>query len=349
MHDGDIRSLYRDELRSLAVNCGEKAFRGDQLFSWLQEKRAGSYEEMTSLPKAFRQKLGEEWPLQPLQAVREQVSSIDGTAKYLFALRDGNLIESVRMRYHHGISVCVSSQAGCRMGCRFCASTIGGLVRSLDASEMLGQVWEIDRLTGERVSHVVIMGSGEPLDNYDNTIRFIRLLSDPDGYGMSQRNITLSTCGIVPKIRALAEENLSITLAISLHAPNDAKRRELMPIARSYTIEEVLDACRYYFSRTGRRLTFEYALAAGKNDSEQDARELAGLLRGINGHVNLIPVNPVTESGLLRSGKKVTEAFQNKLEKYGIHVTIRREMGSDIDGACGQLRRRYMEEEDRSV
>ena len=349
METRDIRSLYREELRTLAADCGEKAFRGEQLFSWLQEKQAAGYEEMTNLPKAFRERLAKEWPLASLQMVRRQVSTLDGTEKYLFALPDGNMIESVCMRYHHGLSVCVSSQVGCRMGCRFCASTVDGLVRSLHAGEMLAQVWEIGKMTGERISHVVIMGSGEPLDNYDNTVRFIRLLSDPAGYGMSQRNITLSTCGLVPKIRALAEEDLAITLAISLHAPNDEKRRALMPIARSYTIAEILDACRYYFSRTGRRLTFEYALAAGMNDSEADARELAGILRGINGHVNLIPVNPVRESGLGRSGKKVTEAFQNKLEKYGIHVTIRREMGSDIDGACGQLRRRYMSGEDQTV
>ncbi len=347
--DGDIRSLYPAELRALAESLGEKAFRGTQLFSWLHEKRVQTYDEMSNLPKSFREKLEERFPLRHLEVVRRQVSAVDGTVKYLFSLGDGNVIESVRMVYHHGVSVCVSSQVGCRMGCRFCASTVDGLVRSLTAAEMLEQVWAIDRLDGERVSHVVIMGSGEPLDNYDNVVRFIRLVTDGKGYGMSQRNITLSTCGLVPKIRALAEEDLSITLAISLHAPNDEKRRALMPVASRWTIEEILDACRYYFSRTGRRLTFEYALASGQNDSARDAEELASLLQGINGHVNLIPVNPVRESGFRRSGKKVTEAFQNKLEKYGIHVTIRREMGSDIDGACGQLRRRYMSEGDMPV
>ena len=340
----DIRSLYPEELKTLAADLGEKPFRGAQLFTWLQEKRVASYDEMTNLPKTFREKLREQYPLPPVRPVKKQTSAIDGTSKILFALHDGNLIESVRMRYHHGISVCVSSQVGCRMGCRFCASTVDGLVRSLEASEMLGQVWEIDRMTGERVSNVVIMGSGEPLDNYDNAVRFIRLLSHPDGYGMSQRNITLSTCGLVPGIRKLAEEDLSITLAISLHAPNDQKRRKLMPVASAYSISMIMDACRYYFDRTGRRITFEYALAAGQNDTGEDAAELAALLRGMNCHVNLIPVNPVRESGIAGSGKKVTEAFQNKLEKYGIHVTIRREMGSDIDGACGQLRRRYISE-----
>ena len=338
----DIRSFYPGELKTLAADLGEKPFRGAQLFTWLQEKRVGTYDEMTNLPKAFREKLREQYPLYHLRAVQKQTSAIDGTSKILFALKDGNLIESVRMRYHHGISVCVSSQVGCRMGCRFCASTVDGLIRNLEASEMLEQVWQISSMTGERVSNVVIMGSGEPLDNYDNTVRFIRLLSDPGGYGMSQRNITLSTCGLVPRIRALAEEDLAITLAISLHAPDDEKRKKLMPVASAFSISEILDACRYYFDRTGRRITFEYALASGQNDSEQDAVRLAALLKGINSHVNLIPVNPVRESGFHRSGKKVTEAFQNKLEKYGIHVTIRREMGSDIDGACGQLRRRFI-------
>ena len=340
----DIRSMYPEELRALAASMGEKAFRGTQLFSWLHEKRVLSYDEMSNLPKGFREKLEEHFPLHHLEVVRRQESAADGTVKYLFSLGDGNVIESVRMVYHHGVSVCVSSQVGCRMGCRFCASTVDGLVRSLSAAEMLEQVWTIDRLEGERVSHVVIMGSGEPLDNYDNVVRFIRLLSNAKGYGMSQRNITLSTCGLVPKIRMLADENLSITLAISLHAPNDEKRRALMPVAARWSVREIMDACRYYFSKTGRRLTFEYALASGRNDSGRDAEELAALLEGMNGHVNLIPVNPVRESGFRRSGKKVTEAFQNKLAKNGIHVTIRREMGSDIDGACGQLRRRYMSE-----
>lgn len=345
----DIRSLYPEELKTLAESMGEKGFRGAQLFSWLHGKKARSYEEMSNLPKNFRAQLEERWPLVHLQTVRRQVSALDGTEKYLFALPDGNVIESVRMVYHHGVTVCVSSQAGCRMGCRFCASTTAGLERSLEAWEILEQVWEIERTGGERVSHIVMMGSGEPLDNYDNAVRFIRLVSDPDGTGISQRNITLSTCGLVPKIRDLAGEKLTITLAISLHAPNDEKRRRLMPVAQTWTVRELMDACRYYFSCTGRRLTFEYALAAGENDSAADAEELAALLRGINGHVNLIPVNPVRESGLRGSGKKVTEAFQNKLEKYGIHVTIRREMGSDIDGACGQLRRRYMSEGDLPV
>ena len=229
------------------------------------------------------------------------------------------------------------------MGCRFCASTIGGLIRNLSASEMLEQIYEITRITGEKVSNVVVMGTGEPLENLDHLIRFIRLISDENGMNLSQRNITVSTCGIVPKIYELADENFQITLALSLHAPNDEKRRELMPVANKYTIKEELDACRYYFHKTGRRITFEYALVGGKNDSETDAAQLAALVKGINCHVNLIPVNPVRERSYVKSEKKVMENFKNKLEKYRINVTIRREMGSDIDGACGQLRRKYID------
>ena len=253
------------------------------------------------------------------------------------------MIESVLMRYHHGNSVCISSQAGCRMGCRFCASTIGGLIRSLRASEMLDQIYQIQRDTGERVSNVVVMGTGEPLDNYENLVRFVRLLSDENGLHISQRNITVSTCGIVPGIRKLAEEDLAITLALSLHAVTQEKRAELMPIARKYELSEVLDACAYYFRRTGRRLTFEYSLVGGVNDHPEDARRLAGLAKPLHSHINLIPVNPVTERNYVQPDKKVIGNFKKELEKYGINVTIRREMGRDIDGACGQLRRRYLD------
>ena len=256
---------------------------------------------------------------------------------------DGNVIESVLMRYHHGNSVCISSQVGCRMGCRFCASTIGGLTRCLKPSEMLDQIYRIQADTGERVANVVVMGTGEPMDNYDNLVRFVRILTDENGLGISQRNVTVSTCGIVPKMYDLAEEKLQITLALSLHAPNDEKRQELMPIANKYSMDEVLDACRNYFDKTGRRITFEYSLVAGVNDSEEDARQLAGRIKGINCHVNLIPVNPIKERSYVRSTRQAVENFKIKLEKYGINVTIRREMGSDIDGACGQLRKSYME------
>ena len=341
----DIKSLFEDELKQRMVSLGEKSFKGKQVFEWLHKKTVGSYEEMTNLSLALRNKLKEQEPLVRLEPVEVQTSKIDGTQKYLFRLSDGNVIESVWMKYRHGNSVCISSQVGCRMGCRFCASTIGGLTRNLLPSEMLDQVYRIQEMTGERVSNVVVMGTGEPMDNYDNLLRFIRILSDEKGQNISQRNLTVSTCGIVPRIRQLAEEGLTITLALSLHAPTDEKRRELMPIANKYSLSEVIPACKYYFDKTGRRLTFEYSLVGGKNDSEEDARELAALVQGLNCHVNLIPVNPIKERDFVQSDKKVIENFKNKLEKYRINVTIRREMGRDIDGACGQLRKKYIDME----
>lgn len=344
----DIKTLYPEELKELMSRLEDKAFRGDQIFSWLHKKRVESYEQMTNLSKKLRQRLEEDYPLTRLQMIDMQESKIDGTRKYLFALEDGNVIESVWMQYHHGNSVCISSQVGCRMGCRFCASTIGGRIRSLRASEMLEQIYEMQRLTGQRVSNVVVMGTGEPLDNYDQLIRFLRLVSSPAGLEISQRNITVSTCGLVPEMYRLAEEGLSLTLALSLHAPNDEKRKKLMPIANQYSIREVLDACRNYFNKTGRRITFEYALVGGENDSEQDAKELARLLKGLNCHVNLIPVNPIKERNFRRGNKKEIVNFQNKLENYGINVTIRREMGTDIDGACGQLRKSYLDDRRKS-
>lgn len=339
----DLRSMYMEELQQVMVEMGEKPFKARQLFDWLHNKRVESYDEMTNLSKTLREKLARDYPLMSPEAVEIQESKLDGTKKFLFRLTDGNVIESVWMKYRHGNSVCISSQAGCRMGCKFCASTIGGLIRSLSASEMLEQIYKICQITQERVSNVVVMGTGEPLDNYDNLLRFIHLVSDEDGMNLSQRNITVSTCGIVPKMYELAEEKLQITLALSLHAPNDEKRKELMPIAFKYSLKEVLDACRKYFDKTGRRITFEYALVGGKNDSEEDARQLATQIQNINCHVNLIPVNPVKERDYVKSEKKVMENFKNKLEKYRINVTIRREMGSDIDGACGQLRIKYID------
>ncbi|MDD7738737.1 MAG: 23S rRNA (adenine(2503)-C(2))-methyltransferase RlmN [Fusicatenibacter sp.] len=339
----DIKSMSMDELKSICIELGEKPFRGKQLYEWIHKKLVPDYDSMTNLPAGFREKLKEKEPLVCLEPIEIQRSAIDGTRKYLFRLSDGNVIESVWMQYHHGNSVCISSQVGCRMGCRFCASTIGGLVRSLSASEMLDQIYRIEADTKERVSNVVVMGTGEPLDNYENLLRFIRILSSPEGLNVSQRNITVSTCGIVPNIYRLAEEQLQITLALSLHAPNDEKRKELMPIAYRYSMDEILDACRNYFAKTGRRITFEYSLVGGKNDSEEDARELSQKIQDINCHVNLIPVNPIKERSYVKSGKKVIENFKNKLEKYGINVTIRREMGADIDGACGQLRKSFID------
>ncbi|QOV20215.1 23S rRNA (adenine(2503)-C(2))-methyltransferase RlmN [Blautia liquoris] len=343
VNDLDIGSIYMDELYQVTERLGAKPYVARQLFDWIHKKQSRSYGEMTNLSKSLREQLINGYPLVIPELLEVQESKIDGTKKFLFRLEDGNVIESVWMKYHHGNSVCISSQVGCRMGCRFCASTIGGLIRNLSASEMLEQIYEITRITGEKVSNVVVMGTGEPLENLDHLIRFIRLISDENGMNLSQRNITVSTCGIVPKIYELADENFQITLALSLHAPNDEKRRELMPVANKYTIKEELDACRYYFHKTGRRITFEYALVGGKNDSETDAAQLAALVKGINCHVNLIPVNPVRERSYVKSEKKVMENFKNKLEKYRINVTIRREMGSDIDGACGQLRRKYID------
>ena len=342
----DCKSMLPEELKVLAEQLGEKPFRAAQLFGWMHEKNVRSYDEMTNLPASFRKKLETKYPLTVLDCVEMQVSKLDGTRKFLFRLEDGNVVESVWMEYHHGNSVCISTQVGCKMGCCFCASTLGGWVRDLKPSEMLEQIYQIQRIMNDRVSNIVLMGTGEPMDNYDAVVRFIRLVSHEKGLNISQRNITVSTCGIVPRIRQFADEGLNVTLALSLHAPNDEKRRELMPIANRYSLEEVLAACRYYFDRTGRRLTFEYSLVGGKNDSEEDARQLAGLLKGLNCHVNLIPVNPIKERNYVQSGQKVIEAFKNKLEKYKINVTIRREMGRDIDGACGQLRKSYMDKKE---
>ena len=338
----DIKSLNLKELTVFMEQLGEKAFRAKQIYQWLHGKQAASFEEMTNIPKALIEKLKENSHLVSIKQEAVQISKIDGTRKYLFLLDDGNVIESVFMRYKHGNSVCISSQVGCRMGCRFCASTIGGLTRCLLPSEMLDQIYRIQALTGERVSNVV-MGTGEPLDNYENLLRFIHILTEEGGLHISQRNLTVSTCGLVPKIYDLAKEKLQMTLALSLHAPNDVKRRELMPIANKYSMDEVLEACRYYFKETGRRITFEYSLVAGVNDSDEDARELSGRIRDMNCHVNLIPVNPIKERSFVRSTRQAVENFKIKLEKCGINVTIRREMGSDIDGACGQLRKSYME------
>lgn len=320
---------------------GEKPFRAKQMYEWMHVKLARDFEEMTNLSKAFREQCRQRYHYTALEAVQIQESQMDGTKKFLFRLADGNMVESVWMRYKHGNSVCISSQVGCRMGCRFCASTLDGLERNLLPSEMLDQIYAITRLTGERVSNVVVMGIGEPLDNYDNLLRFIHMLTDENGLNISGRNLTVSTCGIVPRIRQLAEEKLQITLALSLHATTDEKRRRLMPVANKYSIAELMEACKYYFDNTGRRITFEYALAGGVNDSLEDARELAAFASELCCHVNLIPVNPVKERDFVQSEANTTQDFKMKLERSGINVTVRREMGRDIDGACGQLRRNY--------
>ena len=347
MEKTDIKSLDYKELEEWMEARGEKAFRAKQLYQWMHQKLAESFEEMTNLSKDLRKKLEEQCTYTCLEPVEILTSKLDGTRKYLFRLKDGNVIESVLMRYRHGNSVCISSQVGCRMGCRFCASTIGGLTRNLTVSEMLEQVYRIQRHCGERVSNLVMMGTGEPLDNYDHAVKFIRMLSDEHGLHISQRNITMSTCGLVPQMKRLAGEDLQITLALSLHASSQEKRQELMPVARSYEIPQVLAACRDYFLETGRRITFEYSLVGGVNDTQEDAARLALLIGDLNSHVNLIPVNPIKERSYVQSCKKNILNFKNKLEKCGINVTIRREMGRDINGACGQLRKSYIDNSEK--
>ena len=349
MEKKDIKSMTLPELEEEIVGMGEKRFRAGQIYGWMHGKLARGFGEMTNLSRELRKKCEERFSYTDLEVVRIQESGIDGTRKFLFGLSDGNVVESVWMKYKHGNSVCISSQVGCRMGCRFCASTLDGLERSLTVSEMLDQIYQVTRITGERVSNVVVMGTGEPLDNYENLIVFIRMLTDEKGLHISQRNVTVSTCGIVPKMRLLAEEGLQITLALSLHAATDEKRRKLMPIANRYGVDELMEACAYYFEKTGRRITFEYSLVGGVNDRDEDARQLAGLIGGLHGHVNLIPVNPVAERNFVESDKERVLAFKNKLEKYKINVTIRREMGRDIDGACGQLRKRFLEESKEDI
>ncbi len=339
----DIKSMTTEELEAfLEEDLQQPKYRAKQVFDWLHKKMCGGFGEMTNLSKDLREKLAQKAELRDATQVAVQESA-DGTRKYLFSLCDGERIESVYLPHDYGYSVCISSQAGCRQGCRFCASTLDGLSRNLTASEMLSQVYGISKDTGVRIDHVVVMGMGEPLDNYENLIRFLSLITDPRGQNLSMRNLTVSTCGLAPEIRRLAEEKLPLTLALSLHAATQKKRELLMPVARRFSLDEVMGACRYYFEKTGRRVTFEYSLIAGKNDSEEDAAELATLLAGMNCHVNLIPVNPVEERDCAEPDPAAVLRFQNKLEKKGINSTIRRGMGRDIDGACGQLRRRLKE------
>jgi len=340
----DIKSLTLAELTDALSKLGEKPFRAKQLYQWMHVHLARSYEEMTNISKVLKEKLEQNFSYTSLKIVTFQESKLDGTRKYLFELADGNVVESVWMKYKHGNSVCISSQVGCRMGCRFCASTLDGLERNLLPGEMLDQIYAISLHTGERVSNLVMMGTGEPMDNYDNAVKFIHMLTDENGLHISQRNVTVSTCGIVPRMRQLAEENLQITLALSLHATTDEKRRRLMPIANAFQLKDVLDACRYYFEKTGRRITFEYSLVRGVNDTKEDAEELIALAGDINCHINLIPVNPIEERDFRESTAEAIRAFQMKLEKNKLNVTVRREMGRDIDGACGQLRRRHKKE-----
>lgn len=338
----DMKSLTCEELAEELKKLGLPFFRARQIYQWTHQKLVESFDDMTNISKDLRSSLKETFDFITLYPVDVRVSKADGTRKYLFALPDGHVIESVLMKYKYGNSVCISSQVGCRMGCRFCASTLDGLARNLTSSEMLEQVYRIQKDVGQRITHVVVMGSGEPLDNYDNFIRFIHLLNRKEGLNISQRSITVSTCGIVPGIRRLAGEHLQITLALSLHAPNDQIRRTLMPSAAIYHLPDILDACQEYFKETGRRVTFEYSLVKGVNDNLEEAKALVRLIKDMHGHVNLIPVNPINERDFVQPGGESIEDFKKYLEKNGIHVTIRREMGRDIGGACGQLRKSYL-------
>ncbi len=345
MEKTDLLSCSREELKELLKAAGQPAFRTEQVFSWLHEKRVPTIEEMTNLSKDLREKLTQSCEIPSLTIVTKLVSAIDGTIKYLYRLPDGNCIETVLMRYKHGNSLCISTQVGCRMGCRFCASTLGGLVRNLKPSEMLLQIYETVRDTGERVDSLVLMGIGEPLDNYDNVMRFLELLTDEKGYQLGQRHISISTCGIVPRIRELMEKDLQITLSISLHGTDNETRSQTMPINAKYPIEQLMEACRQYVEKTGRRISFEYALVSGVNDTPEHAKKLADLLKGMLCHVNLIPVNPVAERDFKRPPKERIYRFVSLLEQYGVNATVRRELGSDINASCGQLRRQEMKGE----
>ncbi len=333
----DIKSLQLDQLKEYITSLGAKAFVAGQIYTWLHEKSVDSFDEMTNISKNLRQKLEEECYITTLSIRKKQVSK-DGTIKYLYQLQDGNCIETVLMRYEHGNSICVSCQVGCRMGCTFCASTQHGKVRDLTASEILQQLYHTEKDIGERVSNIVMMGIGEPLDNFDNAIAFIRIISSPQGKNISQRNISLSTCGIVPKIYELAQLKLGITLSISLHATTTEKRKVTMPVTNAYSVEQLIKACRDYAKTTGRRISFEYTMIKGVNDSDEDALRLSQLLKGMISHVNLIPLNPVDGSAYTQSDDRAIRAFQKKLTDLNVNATIRRRLGQDISAACGQLR-----------
>ena len=340
----NLKSLTQPELAAILKELGQPGFRVKQVFTWLH-KGVRSYEEMTNLPKALRDTLAERYPLHTPKVVRKQESAKDGTIKYLWELSDGNCVETVLMRYHYGNTVCISTEVGCRMGCAFCASTLGGLVRPLEPFEMLDQVLFTQVDSGLPVSHIVLMGIGEPLDNLANVLRFLELVNSPEGMNISMRHISLSTCGLVPKIDELAKHKLQLSLAISLHGPNNEIRNQIMPVNKAYPMEELLAACRRYYDATGRRIHFEYAMIDGVNDSQSHARELLKLLKGLGAHVNLIPLNHVEESPLKPSSKAAVAAFQKTLEDGGITATVRRTLGGDIDASCGQLRRKYTKQQ----
>ena len=339
----NLKSLTQPELAAIFKELGQPGFRAKQVFTWLH-KGVRSYDEMTNLPKNLRDLLAEKYPINAPKVVRKQESRKDGTIKYLWELSDGNCVETVLMRYHYGNTVCISTEVGCAMGCAFCASTIGGLVRRLEPFEMLDEVLFTQIDSGLPISHIVLMGIGEPLDNFDNVLRFLELVNSPVGMNISMRHISLSTCGLVPKIDALAEKKLQISLAISLHGPNNEIRGKIMPVNKAYDIDTLLDACRRYYAATSRRIHFEYAMIDGVNDTEAHAKELLRRLKGLPAHVNLIPLNHVEESPLKPSSKAAVAKFQKILEDGGVTATVRRTLGGDIDASCGQLRRKYNKE-----
>lgn len=342
----DIKSMTLEEITQAMKDLGEPAFRGRQIFTWLHQQGAVSFGEMTNLSKPLREKLEERYYINALRVARKQMSRLDGTIKYLWELMDGNCIETVLMQYHHGNTVCISSQVGCRMGCAFCASTVGGKVRDLRPSEMLDQVLFTQRDSGRSISNIVLMGIGEPMDNLDNVLRFLELVNHRDGMDIGMRHISLSTCGVIPGIRRLGELQLQLTLSVSLHAPDSETRSRIMPVNRAYDVEELFAACHDYFRQTGRRISFEYAMIDGVNDHDWQADLIAEKLRGMPGHVNMIPLNDVRESPL-KPSRRIRQ-FQQRLESHGITATVRRSLGGDIDASCGQLRRKAMEDGERN-
>ncbi len=339
----NLKSMTLPELTAALKDLGQPAFRGKQVYTWLH-KGVRSYEEMTNLPKTLRDTLAEQYPICAPKVVRKQESQRDGTIKYLWQLADGNCVETVLMRYHYGNTVCISTEVGCRMGCAFCASTIGGLVRRLEPYEMLDEVLFTQVDSGLPISHIVLMGIGEPLDNFDDVLRFLELVNSKEGMNISMRHISLSTCGLVPKIDELAARKLQISLAISLHGPNNEIRGKVMPVNKAYPIEELIESCRRYFDATGRRIHFEYAMIDGVNDSVDHAKEILRRMKGLPAHFNLIPLNHVEESPLKPSSRAQVALFQKTLEDGGITATVRRTLGGDIDASCGQLRRKYNKE-----
>ena len=342
MEKKDLKSMDLNEVTAFVTELGEKPFRAKQLYQWMHQKLAPSLEDMTNLPKAFRERLLEHGTYTSLETVQMLESGIDGTRKYLFGLGDGNIIESVLMKYKHGNSVCISSQVGCRMGCRFCASTQAGRVRNLEAGEICSEIYTAQKDIGERISHIVLMGIGEPLDNFDEVMRFLENITSPEGVNIGMRNISLSTCGLVPKIDQLAEKKLQLTLSISLHAPTNQIRSSMMPVNDAYPVEQLIQTVRRYQETTGRRVSFEYSMVRGVNDSDICAKQLADLIRGMGAHVNLIPINPVDGSPYSATDAANVRRFQQKLESLGVNATVRRRLGSEISAACGQLRRDEM-------